>query len=279
MTINTGFSSVLALKQAAQTYEDTSAPYRQSHPISRKPARDFRRESCTSTSRISFLPARGVARLSKSVALLPYASPVGRRLKRAMDIFSSAALLVMLAPFLVMIAVMIYASMGRPVIFSHERVGFRGARFRCYKFRTMVNDADSHLGLHLANDPDALKEWQATHKLRNDPRVTRLGGALRKLSLDELPQLLNILKGDMACVGPRPVTVEELRKRYGPSARHYLKVRPGLTGLWQVSGRSNTSYRYRIALDRSYVMSWSVWLDLKILAKTPSVVFRFHESA
>ena len=209
----------------------------------------------------------------------PCTLPIGGSSKRGLDIFVSVVLLIFSMPLMFMFALIIYASMGKPIIFSHERVGFRGVRFRCYKFRTMVNDAKNRLDLHLASNPDAFAEWQATYKLRNDPRITWLGKLLRKSSFDELPQLFNILRGDMTCVGPRPITIEELRNRYGQSAGHYLRVRPGLTGLWQVSGRSNTSYRYRTVLDRSYVMSWSLWLDLKILAKTTLVVFRLHESA
>jgi exopolysaccharide production protein ExoY len=179
---------------------------------------------------------------------------------------------------MLMIALIIYFTMGRPIFFAHERIGFNGVSFRCYKFRTMVKDAKERLALYLKNNPAALAEWESTQKLRDDPRVTRFGQLLRKSSLDELPQFINTLRGDMTCVGPRPVTAAELR-RYGTSARHYKRVRPGLSGLWQVSGRSNTSYRYRIVLDRAYVTSWSIWLDVRILLKTASAVLRLKDSA
>ncbi len=207
------------------------------------------------------------------------AAPVGGYLKRGLDIFVSSVMLISLAPIMLMVALIIYFTMGRPIVFSHERVGFQGVRFRCYKFRTMVKDAEERLTLHLQNDRAALAEWEATQKLRKDPRITWFGQLLRKSSLDELPQLVNIFRGDMTCVGPRPVTLDELHRRYGTSARHYLRARPGLTGLWQVSGRSNTSYRYRVAIDRTYVTSWSILLDVKILLKTAPAVFRLRDSS
>jgi exopolysaccharide production protein ExoY len=205
-------------------------------------------------------------------------APLGGYVKRGLDIFIASLMLISLAPILIMIALIIYFTMRRPIFFAHERIGYNGIPFRCYKFRTMVSDAKERLALYLANNPGAAAEWEATQKLKNDPRVTRFGQLLRRSSLDELPQLINTLRGEMTCVGPRPVTADELR-RYGPSARHYVRVRPGLTGLWQVSGRSNTSYRYRIVLDRTYVTSWSIWLDAEILLKTAPAVFRFRDTA
>lgn len=205
-------------------------------------------------------------------------SPLGGYSKRSLDILIASLMLISLAPILIMIASIIYFTMGRPIFFAHERVGYNGIPFRCYKFRTMVTDAKQRLASYLANNPAAAAEWQATQKLKDDPRVTRFGQMLRKSSLDELPQLLNALRGEMTCVGPRPITKDELL-RYGPSARYYVRVRPGLTGLWQVSGRSNTSYRYRVVLDRTYVTSWSIWLDAEILLKTAPAVFRFKDSA
>lgn len=198
--------------------------------------------------------------------------------KRSIDIVSSTVLILLMAPIISFIVLLIYLTMGRPILFSHERIGFKGSTFKCYKFRTMGNDASERLVAHLRDNPAAAAEWKSFHKLKDDPRVTPLGGLLRKSSLDELPQLFNILRGDMSCVGPRPVTAEEL-SRYKNSARHYLRVRPGLTGLWQVSGRSNAAYAYRVALDRTYVANWAMWLDIKILMKTLPAVFRFHESA
>ena len=203
---------------------------------------------------------------------------VGGWLKRGSDVLIAAILLILLAPALLIITALIYLTMGRPILFSHKRVGFQGATFECYKFRTMVNNAGEKLEAYLREDPAAREEWKHYHKLKFDPRVTALGRLLRKSSLDELPQLLNVLRGDMSCVGPRPVTTAEL-SRYKSSARHYLQVRPGVTGLWQVSGRSNTSYDYRVALDRTYVANWSFGLDIKILVKTLPAVLRIHESA
>lgn len=204
------------------------------------------------------------------------AFPVGGPLKRSADFVISLMGLILMSPLLLVVAFFIYLSMGRPIIFAHERVGFGGKNFKCYKFRTMINDASNTLAAYLKLHPFAAEEWRICHKLKNDPRVTPLGLLLRKSSVDELPQLINVLLGDMSCVGPRPVPRDEL-SRYRRSARYYRRVRPGLTGLWQVSGRSKTTYAYRVALDRAYVNNWSVWLDIKIIARTVPAVFRFHE--
>lgn len=169
------------------------------------------------------------------------------------------------------IAVAVLLLDGFPVIFAQERVGKDGRVFKCLKFRTMVVDADKRLKEVLAADPAIRKEWDETRKLRNDPRISRCGGFLRKSSLDELPQIFNVLFGDMSLVGPRPVVVDEL-DLYGKYKRHYKSVRPGVTGLWQVSGRSNTTYRKRIALDVTYTKQANLFLDLWILAKTTWIV-------
>jgi exopolysaccharide production protein ExoY len=159
------------------------------------------------------------------------------------------------------------------VVFRPPRVGFGGKQFDCLKFRTMVSDAPERLREHLASDPAAAAEWAATQKLRNDPRVTLIGALLRQSSLDELPQLFNVLKGEMSIVGPRPVTEEELTK-YGTFLGAYVACRPGITGLWQVSGRSGTSYEQRVECDTFYARQWSLYLDAKILIVTiPSVLF------
>jgi exopolysaccharide production protein ExoY len=150
-------------------------------------------------------------------------------------------------------------------------VGFGGKRFACFKFRTMVHDSQHCLSDYLASNPEANKEWEASHKLQFDPRVTAIGAILRKTSLDELPQLFNVLMGDMSIVGPRPVTEEELFK-YSNSAGAYLSCRPGITGLWQVSGRSGTTYSKRVACDSYYAANWSMTLDLKILLVTLPVL-------
>jgi exopolysaccharide production protein ExoY len=165
----------------------------------------------------------------------------------------------------------IVASPG-PALFRHRRVGFNGKHFDCLKFRTMVTDAPDRLRQLLKSDPAAAAEWATNRKLRNDPRVTAIGAILRKSSLDELPQLFNVLSGDMSIVGPRPVTDEEL-ERYESSIDAYLACRPGITGLWQVSGRSKTTYDERVACDEFYARSWSMALDAKIVIVTiPSLV-------
>ncbi|KXJ42452.1 MAG: hypothetical protein AXW11_19100 [Marinobacter sp. Hex_13] len=160
---------------------------------------------------------------------------------------------------------------GPQVIFSHQRVGERGQLFGCLKFRTMVVNAQEVLAELLENDEAARKEWEKDFKLKFDPRITKIGAFLRKTSLDELPQLFNVLKGEMSLVGPRPVINEEM-KRYGSNAGYYLSVRPGMTGLWQVSGRNDVSYSERVNLDIEYVTKWSFWGDVKILAMTVGVV-------
>ncbi len=181
--------------------------------------------------------------------------------------------LLLLLPILLMVGVLIYARDPGPVLYAHKRIGRHGRVFKCLKFRTMVLDSDSVLARHLAENPEAAKEWAATRKLRADPRVTRIGAKLRKSSLDELPQLLNVLKGEMSLVGPRPIVLEEAR-HYGEVLAAYLAVRPGVTGLWQISGRSDTSYAERVDLDRSYVRGRNMMLDLWILARTVMVVLK-----
>jgi len=184
---------------------------------------------------------------------------------------SAAVLLVVLAPLMLCIAWRIWREDGAPVLFGHWRVGQRGHLFRCLKFRSMVRSADRVLTELLAQDPKAGEEWVRDHKLRDDPRIMRVGHFLRRTSLDELPQLLNVLRGEMNLVGPRPVVVQEV-PRYGEHKRHYLSVKPGMTGLWQVSGRNNLSYAQRVALDARYVETRSLRSDLRILVRTVSVL-------
>jgi undecaprenyl-phosphate galactose phosphotransferase len=162
---------------------------------------------------------------------------------------------------------------GGPAIFSHRRIGRYGLAFGCLKFRTMVPDAEDALRRLLESDPRARAEWERDFKLREDPRITPVGEFLRRTSLDELPQLWNVLKGEMSLVGPRPVIEEEL-ERYGDQVGYYLETRPGITGLWQISGRNDTGYEDRVALDSWYVRNWSLWYDLVILVKTVGVVMR-----
>ena len=202
--------------------------------------------------------------------------PVGGRSKRLLDVVVALPALLVALPLMIVVALLIRFTGGGSAIFAHQRLGYSGRTFPCYKFRTMVRDADAALASHLAIDPEAAIEWRETQKLRNDPRVTPVGRLLRKSSLDELPQLINILRGDMSCVGPRPITVDEL-ERYGEYARDYLSARPGLTGPWQVTGRSKTDFATRVSLDKHYVRNWSLLSDLAILAKTPVAVIRTEE--
>jgi exopolysaccharide production protein ExoY len=244
----------------------------------------------TRAAKNSFIPSTiptGASVLSYSTSLIlptteatyddKQEKPLGGSAKRLFDLMISFSGILLYGPALLILVCLIYLTMGRPIFFSHERIGLRGRTFKCYKFRTMVNDARQKLEIYLRDNPAAMAEWEACHKLKNDPRITALGSLLRKSSLDELPQLINILRGDMSLVGPRPVTLDEL-SRYKKSARYYAKVRPGLTGLWQVRGRSSTTYQSRVALDRAYVVNWSIWLDIRILIETIPAVFRFHET-
>lgn len=198
--------------------------------------------------------------------------------KRMMDLVLASIAVVLAAPIMVMVAASIRLTMGGPVLFSQDRVGFTGRLFKCWKFRTMVTNADEVLRDHLENCPDAAHEWQTTCKLARDPRITPLGQILRKSSLDELPQIFNILRGEMSCVGPRPVVPREIEK-YGVHQSEYLQALPGLTGLWQCRGRSQLSYDDRVALDVRYVRNWSVGMDLQIILLTIPALLRFEQSA
>jgi exopolysaccharide production protein ExoY len=166
-----------------------------------------------------------------------------------------------------MIAALVKFSDNGPVLYGHRRIGHNGRTFKCLKFRTMAVNGDEILRNYLRDNPQAAEEWRATRKLKNDPRVTVVGTVLRKLSLDELPQLLNILRGEMSVVGPRPVVDEELNL-YDSFAAFYLRTRPGLTGLWQISGRNDVSYESRIAFDTQYVQNWSLLGDVAIIVRT-----------
>lgn len=199
-------------------------------------------------------------------------APVGMTPKRIADIFLAISGVVLLAPLLIICFVATVIASPGPALFRHKRVGFNGKHFDCFKFRTMVADAPERLRGLLESDPSAAAEWATNRKLKHDPRVTAIGAILRKSSLDELPQLFNVLKGDMSIVGPRPVTDEEL-ERYATSVGAYLACRPGITGLWQVSGRSSTTYDKRVACDTFYARNWSMALDAKIVIVTiPSLL-------
>jgi exopolysaccharide production protein ExoY len=183
----------------------------------------------------------------------------------------AAVLLLLLAPLMLGVALLIWRTDGAPVLFGHYRVRQNGRLFRCLKFRSMYRDSQQMLAELLARDPAAREAWERDQKLVDDPRVTRIGRFLRRTSLDELPQLFNVLRGEMGLVGPRPITVGELT-RYGSVRWHYLSVAPGMTGLWQVSGRNRLTYAERVALDERYIDERSLWLDLSILVRTVKVV-------
>lgn len=199
--------------------------------------------------------------------------PIGGLAKRGFDIAAAALALIAFSPIFLLIMALVKFTDGGSMFYGHRRVGHNGRYFHCLKFRTMVVNGDEVLREYLNKNPQAAEEWKATRKLRTDPRVTVVGSVLRKLSLDELPQLVNILRGDMSVVGPRPVVDEELGL-YDSHAVYYLRTRPGLTGLWQISGRNDVSYESRIAFDTHYVQNWSLVRDLQIIVKTiPAVCF------
>jgi exopolysaccharide production protein ExoY len=199
------------------------------------------------------------------------ARPDGR-LVRFLDVMLASAALLFLAPLLLVISAIIYCFDPGPIFFKQKRVGFGGERFDCFKFRSMCIDAEARLEDLLACDPNARAEWARDQKLKCDPRITKIGYILRKSSLDELPQLFNVLLGEMSLVGPRPI-VETEAPRYGRYIAHYCSVRPGITGLWQVSGRNDVEYRRRVAMDVIYSRSRSLPLNLRILVMTvPSVL-------
>lgn len=200
---------------------------------------------------------------------------VGPAVKRFLDIIFALVLIIVALPFAVVIALAILLESGRPILFKQVRIGQGNRRFAVWKFRSMAPNSAELLESFLDAHPDLRAEWEATHKLKDDPRVTRVGRFLRRRSLDELPQLWNVLRGDMSLIGPRPIVDEEVPK-FGRAFALYLRVKPGLTGLWQVSGRSDTSYRRRVELDSRYIRHWTLGLDLKILWKTVGVVLRAH---
>lgn len=199
------------------------------------------------------------------------AYPSGSVLKRAFDVVGSALLLFALIPVLLTVALLVRRD-GGPVLFRHRRIGANGRPFYCLKFRSMCTDAEARLQKLLAENPEARAAWERDFKLKSDPRVTPLGDFMRRTSLDELPQLINVIKGDMSLVGPRPIITAEAG-RYGAAFRDYLGCRPGLTGLWQVSGRNDIDYDSRVQLDSTYAREWSLARDISILVRTVGVVF------
>lgn len=198
---------------------------------------------------------------------------VGGRLKRLFDVIVCLLIIMLLFPLFIFVAVTLKVTDPGPVIFKHVRVGLRGGRFYCFKFRTMVVDAENVLQALLEDDPDIRAEWERSQKLIRDPRITRIGRFLRESSLDELPQLINILRGEMSLVGPRPIVPAEIL-HYGDRYGFYILARPGLTGLWQISGRSDCSYDKRVELDANYVSNWRFVTDIFILVQTMSTVVR-----
>lgn len=193
-------------------------------------------------------------------------------LTRVMDITIALTAVLLLLPLLILIIIAMKLTSPGPVLFAHRRIGKHGQPFPCYKFRSMVVDSAEVLERHLADCPKARAEWLRDHKLRNDPRITAIGRLLRRSSLDEVPQIFNVLRGEMSMVGPRPIVDGEVI-RYRQYIVDYMSVKPGITGLWQISGRNNTTYRRRVALDTAYARSRNVALDLAIMARTvPAVV-------
>ena len=194
--------------------------------------------------------------------------------QRVLDLGLTAPLLVLLAPILGLLALAVWINDGGPAFYGQMRIGRHGRSFRCWKFRSMVTDSDAVLAAVLAGSPEARAEWARDHKLKADPRITWVGRLLRSSSLDELPQLWNVLRGEMSLVGPRPIVVAEVG-RYGSRFHDYCTCRPGITGLWQVSGRNNLSYRRRVAIDAVYARRASLGLDIAILVRTvPAVLLR-----
>ena len=198
-------------------------------------------------------------------------------LKRGIDVAVALFVLLVAAPLILMVSACLLLAQGRPILIRHRRLGRGGRSFSCFKFRTMVVDGDDVLRRHLAENPAARVEWQVARKLKADPRVTAIGQVLRKSSIDELPQVLNILFGEMSLVGPRPI-VEAETHHYGPHIHRYYQVRPGLTGLWQVSGRSDVSFPRRVQMDLAYVESRSLRKDMAIIARTIPAILRARGS-
>jgi Undecaprenyl-phosphate galactose phosphotransferase WbaP len=202
----------------------------------------------------------------------PHTGAVRHAVKRVFDVTVGLTMILALLPLLVLIALAVKLD-GGPSIYGHTRVGRNGEKFRCLKFRSMVVNSQQVLEELLASDPVARAEWEREFKLKNDVRVTRIGHFLRRTSLDELPQLWNVVRGEMSLVGPRPIVAQEL-ERYGANSKYYLMATPGITGLWQVSGRCETDYATRVSLDVTYVKNWSLHSDIGILFKTIFVVIK-----
>ncbi|WP_246472585.1 sugar transferase [Azospirillum tabaci] len=213
----------------------------------------------------------GTASAAELVARLPATAPLHRnRVKRAFDLVGAVGLILFFGPLMLIVGLLITLD-GGPAVFGHRRIGTEGRDFTCWKFRSMVVNAPEVFEKLIESDAEARAEWEATRKLRNDPRITWIGRFLRRTSLDELPQLFNVLTGDMSLVGPRPIVQEEVA-RYHVCFPFYTRCRPGLTGLWQVSGRNDVDYGRRVQLDTAYLLGWSLWGDIRILLRTVGVM-------
>lgn len=244
--------------------------------------KDLAKHNCRSVSVIPTL--RGVPLygtdmsfiFSHEVMILRVSNNLAKRssrfIKRTFDIIGSSLILVALSPVLIFLTYKVSRDGGRP-IYGHERVGHNGKKFKCLKFRSMVLNSQEVLADLLERDPEAREEWNKDFKLKNDPRITKIGAFIRKTSLDELPQLWNVLRGEMSLVGPRPVIEKEL-ERYAGDVDYYFMAKPGMTGLWQVSGRNDIDYDTRVYFDAWYVKNWALWNDIAILFKTIGVVLK-----
>jgi len=210
--------------------------------------------------------------------LIVYKNRLKSKYRQWLQEFYNYLLGILLLPFLLLIigviAIFIKSESTGPIFYRHNRIGKKGRTIPIIKFRSMYQDADYRLNKMLQEDKNIRREWESNFKLKNDPRITKVGKFLRRTSLDELPQIFNVLRGDMHFVGPRPVLQEEIEQYYKEDAEYYYIVKPGITGLWQVSGRSDTDYEFRVSTDKWYVLNWSLWLDITILIKTIKVVLQ-----
>lgn len=225
----------------------------------------------------SLTTSHHASRAANDPSVDPLATKVGlnmvqRSLKRIFDLVSVIVILVLFFWAIIAVAIAVRLTTGSPVIYGHMRVGRDGKEFNCYKFRSMVPHADKVLARLLATDANAREDWNRDFKLKNDPRVTRVGQFIRKTSFDEFPQLWNVLMNDMSIVGPRPVVRKELDVYYSGAEDHYTSVKPGLTGPWQVSGRNDMEYSERVTLDMDYVETWGLFRDLVIVLRTVGVM-------
>ena len=229
----------------------------------------------------SVLATIGSSRRERSVSVSDKTesarTSTGPLAKRIFDVSFAVTFLILFMPLIVTSAILLLAVQGRPILIRHKRVGKEGSLFHCLKFRTMTTNAEEALQAYLAVSATARKEWEETRKLKEDPRITPVGRVMRKLSLDELPQVINVVRGEMSLVGPRPIVLDEARF-YGSQIQTYQSVRPGLTGAWQIGGRSDVSYSKRVQMDVDYVANWSLGRDFVILIKTVPALLNMRGS-